>query len=296
MKARSLFHGSLVAMPTPFRDGGVDHAAFRRLTERQIAGGSDGLVVSGTTGESATLSAVERIALFEYAAGTVHGRVPVIAGVGSSDTRVACELARNAASVGADGLLVSTPSYSRPSQEGLRRHFGEIAAATELPLCLYNVPSRTAVDLLPATIAAIQAECPRVVAIKEAATSLARMKELVALGTLDVLAGEDAWIADGMQLGAVGVVGVVANLVPKEVATLVHAFDATDDPPQAPKLVEFLAPLIQALFLESNPAPLKAALARLGLCREDLRLPLVPVSDGTRKRIEGALSAGGLLG
>lgn len=294
--ARSIFRGSLVALPTPFHEEAIDHRAFRRLAERQIQGGSDGLVVAGTTGEASTLSPVERTALFEFAVGTVHGRLPVIAGVGSSDTRVACELARSAASVGADGLLVSTPSYNRPSQEGLRRHFGAIASATSLPLCLYNIPSRTGVDLLPATIAAIQAECPTIVAIKESATSLARLKELVALGTLDVLAGEDSWIADGMQLGARGVVGVVSNLVPREVSKLVHSFDGAAEPADAPRLVEFLAPLVQVLFLESNPAPLKAALARLGLCREDLRLPLVPVSDGTRVKLEAALTAAGLCG
>ncbi len=294
--AQPIFRGSLVALPTPFQDGSIDYRAFRRLVERQIQGGSDGLVVAGTTGEAATLSATERTALFEYAAGTVHRRVPVIAGVGSSDTKVACELAKGAESTGADALLVSTPPYNRPTQEGLRRHFGAIASASSLPLCLYNIPSRTGVDLLPSTVARIQEENPSVVAIKESATSLARLKELVELERLNVLAGEDSWIADAMQLGAQGVVGVVANLVPKEVSRLVHSFDGEDEPAEAPQIVEFLAPLVTALFLESNPAPLKAALARLGLCREDLRLPLVAVSDGTRAKIESALAAAQLLG
>ncbi len=291
-----LFRGSLVALPTPFRDDSLDFEAFLRLIERQIRGKSDGLVIAGTTGEAPTLSQSERLALFEYAAGAARRRIRVIAGVGSSATRVACELARGAERAGVDGLLVSTPSYNRPSQEGLRRHFGEIASSSALPVCLYNIPSRTGVDLLPATVSSIVGEHPNVTAIKEAATSLERLRELVGLQKLAVLAGEDKWIADGMQMGAHGVVGVVANLMPAEVSRLVHAFDDGKNSKEAPSLVELISPLVTALFLETNPGPLKAALARMGLCQEELRLPLVPVSDATRAKLEKALAKAGLIG
>jgi 4-hydroxy-tetrahydrodipicolinate synthase len=291
--APARFRGSLVALPTPFRGGRVDHAALGRLIRFQLDGGSDGLVLAGSTGEAVTLSASERTAVIEFAAGAAAGRVPVIAGVGSSDTRVACELALAAARAGADGLLASTPAYNKPQQRGLVRHFGALAEVSSLPLVLYNIPSRTGVDLLPATVAEIAAAHRNVVAIKEAGTTLARVKELVRLGALDVLVGEDAWIADGIHAGAVGVIGVLANLVPGRVRALVHEL-LTGDARKAPHEVEALAPLVQALFLESNPAPLKAALEMLGLCGGELRLPLVPIEDRTRSKLRAAMERVGL--
>jgi 4-hydroxy-tetrahydrodipicolinate synthase len=292
---RGTFRGSLVALPTPFRDGRVDHAALRRLIEFQIEGGSQGLVAAGSTGEAATLTARERLAVIEFCAGATDGRVPVLAGVGASDTRVACELALGAERAGADGLLVSTPAYNKPQQRGLAAHFGAIAGASTLPLVLYNIPSRTGVDLLPATVAEIACKHPNVMAIKEAGTSLERVKELVALDRVDVLAGEDAWITDAIHLGAIGVVGVAANVVPKLAAELVGELLSGKER-RAPQLAEQLAPLIAALFAETNPAPLKAALAMMGLCAEEVRLPLVPVEEPTRARLRAALRGAGALG
>lgn len=287
---RGTFRGSLVALPTPFRDGRVDYPALRKLVEFQIESGSQGLVAAGSTGEAATLTPRERLGVIEFCAGTADGRVPLLAGVGASDTRVACELALAAERAGADGLLVSTPAYNKPQQRGLVAHFGAIAGTSTLPLVLYNIPSRTGVDLLPATVAEIARRNANVIAIKEAGTSLERVRELVALDAVDVLVGEDAWITDAIHLGAVGVVGVAANVVPKLVAELVGELLARKER-RAPALAERLAPLVAALFAETNPAPLKAALAEMGLCSEELRLPLVPIEDGTRSRLLAALKA-----
>jgi 4-hydroxy-tetrahydrodipicolinate synthase len=290
---RGAFRGSLVALPTPFRDGRVDFPAFRRLIEFQLGGGSDGLVAAGSTGEAATLTARERLSVIEFCAGTADGRARVLAGVGASDTRVACELALGAERAGADGLLVSTPAYNKPQQRGLVAHFGAVASVSRLPLVLYNIPGRTGVDLLPSTVNAIARAHSNVTAIKEAGTSLERVKELVALDALDVLAGEDAWITDALHLGAVGVVGVAANVAPKLVAELVHGLLSGDES-RTPALAEKLAPLVTALFAETNPAPLKAALEMMGLCSGELRLPLVPVEDTTRSRLRTALAGVGL--
>lgn len=291
---KGAFRGSLVALPTPFRSGQVDFPALRRLIDFQLANGTDGLVVAGSTGEGVALSARERLAVIEFCAGAVSGRVPVIAGVGASGTPLALELAVGAERAGASALLVSTPAYNKPPQRGLQAHFGAVAGASALPVVLYNIPSRTGVDLLPPTVRAIAREHLNVVAIKEAGTSLDRVRELVNGASLDVLVGEDAWIADGLQLGAVGVIGVVANVAPRLVATLVHDLLAKKLE-RAPELVERLAPLTGALFHETNPAPLKAALARLGLCEDELRLPLVPIEPATRERLRLAMEHAGLL-
>jgi len=294
MSPRSPFHGSWVALPTPFRDGRIDFPALGGLIDRQIEGQSDGLVAAGSTGEAVTLTARERLAVIEYCAGVAYGRVPVLAGVGSSDTRVACELAVASERAGAAGILVSTPAYNKPQQRGLVQHFGAVAQSSSLPVVLYNIPPRTGVDLLPATVASIAAAHKNVVAIKEAGTSLERVKELVADGAVDVLAGEDAWIADAIHLGAVGVIGVAANVAPELASELVHGLLA-GDAEHAPRQVERLAPLVRALFLESNPAPLKAALALLELCTAEVRLPLVGVEDATRSALRAALRHCGLL-
>jgi len=293
-RPRSPFHGSWVALPTPFRDGRVDFPALRRLIDRQIEGRSDGLVAAGSTGEAVTLTARERMAVIEFCAGVAAGRVPVLAGVGSSDTRVACEFAVAAERTGASGLLVSTPAYNKPQQRGLVQHFGAVARCSGLPVVLYNIPPRTGVDLLPATVASVARAHANVVAIKEAGTSLERVKELVSDGAVDVLAGEDSWIADAIHLGAVGVIGVAANVAPKAVSELVHGL-LGGDAEHAPMRVERLAPLVRALFLESNPAPLKAALELLELCSAEVRLPLVGVEDATRSALRAALKHCGLL-
>lgn len=285
---RSTFHGSIVALPTPFQDGAIDFRRFGQLIERQIAAGSHGLVVAGTTGEAATLDEGERQALFEYAVGITRARVPVLAGVGTNATRSSTRMARRAEEAGVDGCLVVTPYYNRPTQAGLELHFRSVAEATRLPIVLYNVPARTCVDLLPATTLALAGALPNVVAIKEATTP-ARVAELARSGAIDVLCGEDGWIADGMHAGACGVVGVVANLVPHRVVELLAALEREDEA-SAARHVEELAPLVRALFRETSPGPLKHALSAMGLCAEELRAPLVPVGPETASEVERALA------
>lgn len=288
-----LFRGSWVALPTPFRSGSVDYGAFQALVLRQVEAGTDGVVVAGSTGESPTLTLRERLALIELGFRTASGRMGVLAGIGASDTRQACELAREAEGLGIDGVLAPPPPYLRPTQRGLEQHYAAIAAATRLPICLYNIPTRTAVDLVPATVARIANACPSVVAIKEAGTTLERLRELVALNVVDVLAGEDTWVPDALHQGAVGVIGVVSNLVPELVRELVHEASAPDSA-RAAELVESLRPLVHALSLEPNPAPLKAALESMGLCKGELRLPLVPVGEETRSKLFTAMADLGL--
>jgi len=282
--------GSWVALATPFRDGRLDFPALRRLVERQIAAGTDGIVVAGSTGEAATLSEVERSALVEFACGVAERRVPVFAGIGTNATQESVTLARAAACGGADGLMAVAPYYNRPTARGLVRHFGAIAAATDLPLMLYNVPSRTAVDLDPRTAGEIAEHHPNVVAIKETVCTKERIRALVEGTPLAVLAGEDEAVASAMAWGARGVVSVLANLLPERVAALVRAAGRGDER-EAAALAADLRPLVRLLFAETNPAPLKSALAALGLCAEDLRLPLVPVEPELAGRLREAFGA-----
>jgi len=290
------FEGSLTALPTPFIGGcpeRVDYSALRRLIEFQLASGTTGLVACGSTGEGMSLALGERMGVVELTAGVAASSVPVVATVGAFSTREARDLARTAVGCGADALLLTTPPYLKPTQEGLLTHFEAVADAVEVPLILYNVPGRTAVDLLPATVARL-ASIPHVVAIQEASGSLQRIRELVALGTVDVLCGEDHMIADCMQSGATGVIGVVSNLVPARVLDLVEASAPGGDAGRAAMLVEQLAPLAKGLFVQPNPAPLKAALEHLGWCSGELRLPLLPVDGSLRVDLERALGALGL--
>ena len=290
---RNRFRGSFVALPTPFVGETVDHAAFERLVDEQACRRSDGLVVCGTTGEASTLTDVERADLVRTAVAAAAGRLPVIAGIGTNCTRTSIELARTAEHAGADGLLVVTPYYNRPSQRGLAAHYGAIADAVPLPLVLYNVPSRTGVDLEPSTVRAIAKAHANVVAIKEASHSPERVVELVGQTPVDVLCGEDACIAPFVHAGAVGAIGVVANLMPETVRELVHSA-AMAETARAEELAQELAPLIEALFRETNPVPLKAALELTGRASSAVRLPLVALGDVEKERLRRDLIDCGL--
>jgi 4-hydroxy-tetrahydrodipicolinate synthase len=290
------FRGSYVALPTPFKNGEVDHAALSDLVEFHAEYKTDGLVVAGTSGEAATLTDYERRSVIDQVIERSHGLLPVIAGTGTNDTRHSVELSRFAQAAGANGLLCVTPYYNKPSQRGLELHFAAIAEATELPIVLYNVPSRTGCDLKPATVAAIRAAHANVVAIKEASGSLGRARELSECCDIALIAGEDALIADFMALGAVGVIGVVANVVPREVAELCRSAAPGGDPARTAELCAFLAPLVADLFIESNPVPLKTALAAMGLCSDEVRLPLTALLGVNRERLLATLSEANLVG
>jgi len=288
---RCSFQGSYVALVTPFRGGTLDLEALRKLVDWHAASGTDGLVIAGTTGEGATLAEEERETLFLAAVESSRGRMPVIAGVGTNCTRTTIENARAAERCGVDGLLVVTPYYNKPSPRGLALHFGLVAEAVSMPVVLYNVPSRTGVDLSPEVVREVAGRFEHVVAVKEALPSIERVKRLVGETPAAVLCGDDASIADFVLAGSVGVIGVVNNVAPAEVSKLVRACLPGGDTALAAHLVERIAPLVRDLFLESNPGPVKAALAMLGRSSAELRPPLAPLEPANERRLEATVRA-----
>jgi 4-hydroxy-tetrahydrodipicolinate synthase len=285
-----MFSGSLVAIVTPMHpDGSIDWPAWERLLGLHLGAGTSGIVVGGTTGESATLTDAELMALVERARARLRGRASLLAGAGCSSTAATVERSRRLSAAGVDALLVVTPAYNKPTQEGLYRHFEAVAEASSVPVMLYNVPSRTAVDLLPATVARL-AKLPRIVAVKEAVASMERVRELVALTPDDfaVLSGDDATAAAAMAHGARGVISVTANVVPKAMAELASAA-LRGERDLALRLDAPLRALHEALFVEANPIPVKWAMAQQGLIQSGLRLPLTELSEPCRARVRAAL-------
>ncbi len=286
----------MVALVTPFSNNRVDEARLRDLVEFQIANGTNVLVPCGTTGESATLSMAEHRRVIELTVQTAAGRVLVMAGTGSNNTTEAIELTKTAKEVGANGALLIAPYYNKPTQEGLYRHFLAIAEATNFPFVLYNIQSRTAVNVLPETIARIAGACPLLVGVKEASGNLEQISTLHSLigGRVALLSGDDALTLPMMAVGGQGVISVVANIAPRQTADLVSACLEGDFRDALP-LHERLLPLVRAMFLETSPAPIKAAMEMLGMCSQELRLPLVPVMEATRVKVRQALEEYGLL-
>jgi len=293
-----MFSGSLVAIVTPMHaDGGIDWSAWERLLELHVAAGTAGIVVAGTTGEAATLAEPELLQLLASARALLRGRVALIAGAGESSTAATVQRARVLSAAGVDALLVVTPPYNRPTQEGLYRHFEAVASASEVPVVLYNVPARTAVDLLPATVARL-AQLPRIVAVKEAVSGSAvqRVRELVALtreaqnGRFAVLSGDDGTCAEAMLNGARGVISVTANVVPQAMARLC-ALALGADSQATRQLDACLNALHQALFVETSPIPVKWLLAQQGLIGPGIRLPLTPLSEPLHARVRAAFEA-----
>ena len=289
------FSGCSTALVTPFRDGAVDYDALTRLIDWQIDNGIDGLVAVGTTGESATLDVEEHIAVIAHTVKVARGRVPVVAGAGANATSEALELSKRSADVGADALLHVTPYYNKPTQEGLFRHFEAIAKATPLPVILYNVPGRTGCDLLPETIERL-ADVERVVAIKEATGNMARATDVIAkVGQrLTVLSGDDATAFPLYALGGHGVISVVSNVAPREMSEMWDAA-ARGDWARAQALHYELRVLNHLLFVESNPIPVKAALALMGRCTGELRLPLSPCTPALVEQLRKHMHSRGML-
>ena len=280
-----MFKGSIVAIVTPFNNGAVDEEKLRELVEFQIAGGTDGIVPCGTTGESSTLDYEEHDRVIRIVVEQVNKRVPVIAGTGSNATHEAIEMTEHARKLGADGALLVTPYYNKPTQEGLFRHYQAVAKAVALPQILYNVPGRTGVNLLPETVARL-AEIANIVAIKEATGSLQQASEVLALcgDKLDVLSGDDFITFPMMACGAKGVISVLANIMPKEVAALVDAFFA-GKMEEARQLHLRLLKISNAMFIESNPVPVKTAVALMGKASDEVRLPLAPLADSNKAKL-----------
>ncbi|MBN2058788.1 MAG: 4-hydroxy-tetrahydrodipicolinate synthase [Deltaproteobacteria bacterium] len=290
-----MFKGSIVAIVTPFKDGQVDEEAYRELIEFQIEGGTSAIVPCGTTGESATLNFKEHHRVIDIAVDAVKKRVPVIAGTGGNSTSEAIELTEHAKSAGVDATLQVTPYYNKPSQEGLYRHFKAIAEAVPLPQVLYNVPGRTSVNMLPTTVARI-AELSEVVAIKEASGDLGQMAEIMRLAgdKITLLSGDDNVTLPVLSIGGKGVISVVANIVPGDTAGMIREWEQ-GNPDRARESFYKILPLCQAMFYETNPVPVKTSLALMGKIREELRLPLAPMSQDNLERLKKALADYGLI-
>jgi 4-hydroxy-tetrahydrodipicolinate synthase len=290
-----MFKGSIVALATPFKDGKVDEDAFRELIEFQIAEGTSAISPCGTTGESATMEMEVHTRVIDIAIEAVNKRVPVIAGTGANSTSEAIELTKHAKEAGADGTLQVTPYYNKPTQEGLYQHYKAIAKAAPLPQMLYNVPGRTSINMLPETVARL-AELPEVVAVKEASGDLGQMAEIVNLAgdKITLLSGDDNVTLPVLAIGGKGVVSVVANIVPKDTADMVKAWEE-GNVERARELFYKLLPLCKAMFYETNPIPVKTSLALMGKIKEELKLPLVPLAPANRERLKKALGDYGLI-
>ena len=292
MKKSIVFRGVATALATPFDEKGIDYISFAKMIDHQLSHGVDALVVCGTTGESSTLSEDEKKELISFAVRQVRHRVPVIAGTGCNDTRRACRMSEFAADAGADALLVVTPYYNKGTREGVYKHFEKIAKSTYLPIILYNVPSRTGVDLRRETVRRLSL-IENIVGIKEAKGIPERLADLVADDALSVYTGTDGEMLDILELGGSGVISVVSNLYPKTVMELYTAY-YRGDKAGARKLFDRLKPIISALFIDTNPAPIKYALARLGLADEEMRLPMYPIDKKSRITVDNAMDAFGI--
>ncbi len=290
-----MFHGSIVALLTPFKDGKVDEAAFQSFVEWQITEGTHGLVPCGTTGESPTLSHTEHERVVQLCIEVAAGRVPVIAGTGSNSTEEAVSLTRHAKKAGASAALVVTPYYNKPSQEGLYQHFKAIHDAADLPIIIYNIPGRSVVDMSVATMARL-AKLPNIVGVKDATADLARpLRTLVEIGPdFCQLSGEDATAVAFLAQGGHGCISVTANAAPRACAQMHNAWRKGDFA-AVEKQRDLLMPLHDAMFVETSPAPVKYAASLLGKCTPDVRLPLVPATDAAREVVRNAMMKAGLL-
>ena len=283
-----MFKGSMAAMVTPFREGRLDPAGLREHAAFLLENGTDGLVPLGTTGESPVLTVAERAEVLRLVIKAAGGRAPVVAGTGTNDTRTTIEHTKAAEELGADAVLVVTPYYNKPSQEGLYRHFAAVAASTKLPVCLYNVPGRTGVNLLPETVVRLS-KIPTIVAIKEASGSVEQAGQIHAECGITVVSGDDALTLPMMVQGAAGVISVAANIVPREIAGLCAAA-AKGDFKKARSLHLKLLPLMKVLFIESNPVPVKSALRHMGRGTGEVRGPLCEMSAANEEKLKRVLA------
>jgi len=290
-----MFKGAIVAIVTPFKNGQVDEETYRKLIEFQIANGTDGIVPCGTTGESSTLSHEEHDRVVAIAIDAAKKRVPVIAGTGSNSTDEALRLTRHACEAGADGALMVCPYYNRPTQEGLYQHYKLIAESVPIPIIPYNIPGRTGVNMLPETVARLS-RISNIVGIKEASGSLKQMQDVISLcgDDFDVLSGDDFFTLPLLLIGGKGVISVISNIAPADMANMIDSFEAGNIT-QARKLHDKMVPLIDALFIETNPVPVKAALSMMGKIDYDVRLPLYKMSDANYEKLKKAMVSYGLV-
>ncbi|MFH1640515.1 MAG: 4-hydroxy-tetrahydrodipicolinate synthase [Candidatus Omnitrophota bacterium] len=291
-----MFKGSIVAIITPFRNGKLDEKKLRDLIEFHIKNGTNGIVPCGTTGESATLSFDEHDRVIEITIEQAAKRVPVIAGTGSNSTEEAVMLTKHAAKAGADASLQVSPYYNRPTQKGLYEHFKAIAESVNIPIVLYNIASRTGVNIEPETIAKLARDCKNIVGVKEASGSLDQMSRIKALcpGDFNLISGDDSLTLPVLSIGGTGVISVVANIVPRDVANLIGEFEKGNF--KKAKEIHFrLLPLIKAMFIETNPIPVKTAMGLMGMCEPGLRLPMCGMLPENLEKLKKALKEYGLL-
>ena len=294
MTKKTVFTGAATAIITPLNESGVDFDRFGAMIDWQIASGIDAIVAVGTTGEGSTLTDEEHREAIRFCVERVGGRVPVIAGTGSNDTAYAVDLSRYAAEVGADAMLLVTPYYNKATQKGMAASFLAVADAIDKPCILYNVPGRTGCNLLPATAAAL-AEHPNIVAIKEASGNISQIAELAALvgDKMDIYSGNDDQIVPVLSLGGKGVISVLSNILPAETSAMCHKFLAGDVAGARDLQLKYLD-LVNALFCEVNPIPVKAACAAMGWCEDYLRLPLTPMEDANRQKLLALMKQAGI--
>jgi len=291
-----MIHGSIVAIVTPFRNGKVDEDALKNLIEFQIENGTHGIVPCGTTGESPTLSHEEHEYVIELTVQTVKKRVPVIAGTGSNSTKEAIRLTRFAKEIGADAALVVVPYYNKPTQDGLYLHFKQIAIQVDLPIILYNIPGRSGVNMAPETIARLAGDFKNIIGVKEAAGSIPQASKILQLCGMDflVLSGEDALNFPLLAVGARGFISVTANIAPKDVADVYNLFGAGEFE-KAKDMHYKLLPLNEALFIETNPIPIKAALSMMDKIKYEYRLPLSEMTEAHYQELKKTISDYGLI-
>ena len=291
-----MFEGTGVALVTPFKNGAVNEDKLRELVEFHVKKKTSVLLPCGTTGESATLSHEEHQKVIEVVVEQAKHRIKVLAGTGSNCTKEAISLTKHAKEVGADGALVICPYYNKPTQNGLYEHFRAIASAVDIPIVIYNIPGRTGINMLPDTIIKVAKECPNVMGIKEASGSLDQSSAISrALGDkFEILSGDDSLTLPVLSVGGVGVISVVANFVPDDVGEMIDAYN-NGDVKRAKEIHLKLFPLIKAMFIETNPIPVKTAMGLLGMCSPDLRLPMTPMQPQNVEKLKKALSDYGLI-
>jgi len=285
-----MFKGSIVAIVTPFKGNKIDEKTFRDLIEFQIKNGTSGIVPCGTTGESATLTFEEHERVIEIAIDQTRKRVRVIAGTGSNSTEEAVMLTKHAAKAGADASLQVSPYYNRPTQKGLYEHFKAIANSVDIPIILYNIAGRTGVNIEPETIARLALDCKNIVAVKEASGSLDQMSRIknICPSSFQLISGDDSLTLPVLAIGGIGIISVAANIIPRDVADMVSAF-TEGNIKEAQRLHYKMLPLIKALFIETNPIPVKTAMGLLGMCEPDLRLPMCGMSSDNLEKLKKAL-------
>ncbi|MDD5006018.1 MAG: 4-hydroxy-tetrahydrodipicolinate synthase [Candidatus Omnitrophica bacterium] len=291
-----MFKGSIVAIVTPFKNEKVDEETLRKLVKFHIDNGTSGIVPCGTTGESPTLDYDEHDRVIEICIEAANGKIPIIAGTGSNSTAEAITMTKHAAQAGADASLQVSPYYNKPTQRGLYEHFRTIAEAVDIPIILYNIASRTGVNILPDTIAKLAKDCKNIVGVKESSGDLEQMARIKALCPSDfqLISGDDGLTLPVMAIGGIGIISVVANIIPKDVATMVDEF-LKGNIKKAQEIHYKILPLVKAIFIETNPIPVKTAMGLIGMCEPELRLPLCSMSQDNLTALKKALKDYGLV-